>query len=495
MDKRPLSIEWYMAESDADWARWCAPAILDSSPGKTPAAGSRLSAQHFLGALAAILLLVGAGDWWWCTAQVELHQAKAEGRTAVPQDRQEVMLGDDSLTTSLNVDPATSNVWSQVAQVERSRRAVVQLTASTAHLDGAVSRIEVQGDQAVVNLVMPAKREVPAYRQTRFYQRMAEDWQQTAPNAALWGPERSLETPSFVFHFRQHDASAVTAAAPQIEALYTTLKGNFGWASPTGAEKLVVQVSVTQTPADTLAWYRLPEPLRVPSPAVYRAPVEVTDAALLEESITLPLVNYVLAQASERHAIGAAWQPLVKGLRLWQVWDLDLPLASWRADIVKWVYIDLPTNQAGQSFVLPEHYTALCAAHQLWMPSPLQLHIPLVCADLDWEEWYWASWDARTPLTHLDQLAVPVRSNAESMIQRSILERLNQPSQPVALATLIEYTVATYGRERLPNLVAGLGHYDSWDTLLRVVYGVSPDEFEAGWQAYLATHYGAVSAR
>ena len=48
----------------------------------------------------------------------------------------------------------------------------------------------------------------------------------------------------------------------------------------------------------------------------------------------------------------------------------------------------------------------------------------------------------------------------------------------------------TYGQEQLPVLVAGLGHYESWATLIPAVYGVSATEFEAGWQAYLATQYG-----
>jgi hypothetical protein len=57
------------------------------------------------------------------------------------------------------------------------------------------------------------------------------------------------------------------------------------------------------------------------------------------------------------------------------------------------------------------------------------------------------------------------------------------------LATLIEYAVATYGREHLAALMAGLGQYESWDTLLPGVFGVSAAEFEAGWQAYLTAHY------
>lgn len=55
---------------------------------------------------------------------------------------------------------------------------------------------------------------------------------------------------------------------------------------------------------------------------------------------------------------------------------------------------------------------------------------------------------------------------------------------------LIEYAVTTYGRERLPALVAGLGRYEGWKTLIPTVYGVSSAEFEAGWQAYLAAQYG-----
>jgi hypothetical protein len=60
----------------------------------------------------------------------------------------------------------------------------------------------------------------------------------------------------------------------------------------------------------------------------------------------------------------------------------------------------------------------------------------------------------------------------------------------IAVATLIEYAVATYGRERLPALVASLSQHNNWETLIPAVYGVSAAEFEAGWQAYLATNYG-----
>lgn len=46
-----------------------------------------------------------------------------------------------------------------------------------------------------------------------------------------------------------------------------------------------------------------------------------------------------------------------------------------------------------------------------------------------------------------------------------------------------------YGRERLPALLRGLGEHETWDTLIPAVFSVSAGEFEAGWQAYVATHY------
>jgi hypothetical protein len=48
--------------------------------------------------------------------------------------------------------------------------------------------------------------------------------------------------------------------------------------------------------------------------------------------------------------------------------------------------------------------------------------------------------------------------------------------------------------KKMPALVAGAGQYDTWDTLMLAVFGVSTAEFETGWHAYLDTYYGAVSA-
>jgi hypothetical protein len=54
---------------------------------------------------------------------------------------------------------------------------------------------------------------------------------------------------------------------------------------------------------------------------------------------------------------------------------------------------------------------------------------------------------------------------------------------------VVAYAVATYGRDSLSALRAGFYEFETWVELVPAVFGVSADEFEAGWRAYLAAHY------
>jgi hypothetical protein len=364
--------------------------------------------------------------------------------------------------------------------------ATLILGAPVTHVAVAVSTVEVQGEYAVARVLLYNEHGLPAYRQTRFYRRAPSGWGPTAPDPTLWGPERRLETPFFVYHFRQSDAQAVVAVAPQLDAMYTTIRRHLGLPLTLGAaKKLDIEVSVTQPPGQGLPWGSAAAGIVVPSPARYLAPVALSEADLLAQSIVLPLIEQVSAQAAKQDALVAAWQPLLSGLRLWQVWDLPLPLATWRADVVQWLYVDVPAGDRGQPFVLPDHYEALCTAHKLWLVNPSSLGIPLFCNERDRKDPHLIWRGGWPPLARLDQLVVS--ATQEWIRGPSLLD--SEPGVPVALATLIEYAVATYGRDRLPMLVAGLGHYPSWETLIPAVYGVSSAQFEAGWQAYLATHY------
>jgi hypothetical protein len=137
--------------------------------------------------------------------------------------------------------------------------------------------------------------------------------------------------------------------------------------------------------------------------------------------------------------------------------------------------------------VLSQRYREPCAAHTIWLLSPVQIHVPLYCTFQDQDRYYFFWREGFDPPVRLAQLAAPLD---RKVALSSDIPPISLPDQTIALATLIEYAVATYGREHLPVLVASLGQHNSWDTLIPAVFGVSAAEFEAGWQEYLATQYG-----
>jgi hypothetical protein len=129
--------------------------------------------------------------------------------------------------------------------------------------------------------------------------------------------------------------------------------------------------------------------------------------------------------------------------------------------------------------------------HRLWMPTTLALDLPLTCYDAWDSRGNYLSWRRSTaPPLRLAQ--VPLHT-MESIAMQSVVpysEVQPHPAASVALATVMEYAAAAYGPERIPLLLAEAGRQEGWATLIPAVFGVSADEFEAGWRAYLVEHYG-----
>jgi hypothetical protein len=69
------------------------------------------------------------------------------------------------------------------------------------------------------------------------------------------------------------------------------------------------------------------------------------------------------------------------------------------------------------------------------------------------------------------------------------LLQMSYGGQVMSMATLLEYVADTYERERIPVLLAAFGTHHRWDTLVPAVFGLSAEEFEAGWQTYLKEQY------
>jgi hypothetical protein len=193
-------------------------------------------------------------------------------------------------------------------------------------------------------------------------------------------------------------------------------------------------------------------------------------------------------RAIEDRVIPSHWQLLLRGLSLWQLWDLDMPLAHWRHDVVTWHHSDVLTADPKRQSRLPKNYTEFCAIHSLWMLSPALVGIPIGCTTSEPVIWGQSRRFAYLPPTQLAQQNMP-QTDWEQLYD--IEENYFYRSQEmVSVATLVEYAVAAYGYEQLPVLLASLAQHDTWETLLRAVYGVSTTEFEEGWQEYLVQEYG-----
>jgi hypothetical protein len=88
---------------------------------------------------------------------------------------------------------------------------------------------------------------------------------------------------------------------------------------------------------------------------------------------------------------------------------------------------------------------------------------------------------------------VPLRLPVLSILPPPLHDAEETPAtrwqQSVVPKTVIDYMIATYGRHSLARLLDGMHHHDSWQSLIPSVFSVSTEEFESGWQAYLAAQY------
>jgi hypothetical protein len=416
----------------------------------------------------------------WRTAQSGLSTIQQELEATI---QLELWAAQEQLEPPAEViDEQATTAWQQ-----RFEQEFVQLNTILRTNTPKVRRIvdvqvtALQGEVALIQMVTKSEEGGQVYRQSRFYRRTAAGWKRTTPLENLWGTPSSLESRYFVFHFRRRDAETVAQVAPELDKLYVTLSQHFGQPHPSQQGKLPIEISVMYRPEQ--AFMSLSDPFSIPSPALYLAPSEVTDEQLLAQSMALALVNSMLGQVS----ILRAWQPMLDGLRLWQLWDLQLPLSTWQDEIVAWVYRDALAIEANNPIILPEWHLPLCIMHGLWLHSLVQLRIPLLCYGANRSDWEVYLRYLRMPITHLAQLGVPAVWPDERPDLQAVMLDSSRPGQAVAIATLIDYAVSAYGRDRLPLFIKGLGQYDSWESLVPAVFGVSHSAFENGWRVYLVT--------
>ena len=356
--------------------------------------------------------------------------------------------------------------------------------------EGTVNQL--RQDLALVRVTV-AEAAGGSYRETRFYHSDPNSgWLRTSPVATFWGSHRTVETAYFRIHFRQKDARIVEETAVRLDTIYTHLRVDVGL--PPAGERLTIEVS--PVPLYQLGYLKFTENwLVVPSPLLLQVPSELSDDVILTQSIVSPLVDHVLSEAQQQAATRPAWNLMVSGLQLWQAYASSGPLAYSIRDTVLWLSAELRGRQSGLPFVSDEDPYHVCHEHQIWRHSlPNSLYLPWLCTkrNPDRDRHLYLASKGRPIPTQLDNLGY---LDGEVDVSPTFFDdtivaavHFEHAARRLAAATVIDYVVDTYGRQRLPDLVVGFRTHSTWDSMIPAVFGISAQEFESGWQAHLATH-------
>lgn len=301
----------------------------------------------------------------------------------------------------------------------------------------------------------------------------------------------------FLFRYSAADSAAVAAAGDQLDHLYPTLYATFFPEAP-AAHKIVVTIDPT-LPAGLLPQLTpSSETVTIPSPTTISLPVTLSGSDILIQSLTLALFDRTADQATRRYQLPTYWLPLCNGLRLWFIWKHNLPLGKRHEQLVRWLFNGPQNGQVKPGNtrapgLIPDFAHDLCAEDRLWMRSPIEIGIPITCRlqangqeqILSWRYPYPPPLEEPLPVPN----DVPPSTQGTNNMWHARL-RLSLLAAPVALATVIDYAAATYGSQRLPNLLAALPRQANWQELFPAVFGVSMHRFEQGWHAYLSAQYG-----
>ena len=245
--------------------------------------------------------------------------------------------------------------------------------------------------------------------------------------------------------------------------------------------KLDVVVSVDVSPFVVMP--DASESIPLASPAAYLAPESLNDEELLLQAVALALVERAVRQTAERRDSQVSRHPLLDALALWQLWQLDLPLARSEDAVVSAVFggygmVDKDSQSESESLS-----ASICAGYGIWLADPTELHLPIACDPA-------GLLSAAPPLLAVAAWMGPLNASQGLLNVMKISGYSSHPGQVVALATVVDTLAITYGSERLPILVTALERQSTWDSLLREVYGVSTAEVERGWCVYLHDRYG-----
>lgn len=456
MKKPKGKIEWIIAVDDETWR--ASQAAVQSEPAHKTLRQKEVALATYI----ALLLLFLIGGWLW-TRPVPARGKVAQAPTAT-------------------LRPATANG----AFAAQSLTRTLQALDNPIHIDA----IQRAGDHIMAQVTVHYDEEgsVRVYHETRFYTKNpavlyaknGAEWQRSDPDLTLLGPQQQLTVANFTILYRAVDADAVYEVVPKLEERYTTLRRDFGLPVIVATSSYTVEVTTDRMQSLTNFNY-LQYRIAVSSPILLSAPVTMSAAKLLYQEMVYPLAHLLLVESLHQHdelwrSHLTGWGALVSAIPLWELWDDGGPLASGRGEVVSWLYANKQGGQARHS--LPTNYTHLCRTFAIWQSIPVVIGVPLVCAEMD---------NIPLPGFQYPKLATSWPQGMGYYRDASLPKK--GVSESITMETILEYIVATYGRDKLPQLIDALGQYTTPETLIHALFGIAQADFEAGWQAYLVQHY------
>lgn len=434
-----VQFEWITVEEESEWRT----PSLPPSPPACHSAWGRWSSPWLWALFGLLLLSIGGGVY-------ALELSARAGWDATKAEVQNSAVADAWLAR-----PATAAAIPTVQ--------VVQIKAQ-----GATQAVV----QAVVTQTL-ASGETIAYRTTDIYRVSATGWQRVAPASAQLGPMQTLATRYFEIDYYAVDGEVVKALAPRLDTLYEQACASFGLSPCAATHRIPVELATDPRRA-AAHWLRVSsevadEVILLPSPLLLHLPVQHPAAEWLYQAAAVEVIRAVLRELIPNVRFGEGefrWDSLLKALQLWQVWQAGGALAGERVEVLRQVYAAAPDAET-------------IAACRVDLLLRLATDVFQICDEPAWQT---APVAGKPPLRPPRELMHPVAP-----------QLWGGGLETVALETMVEYVVARYGVERLPRLVQALSDHASWQTLIPAVFGISADEFEAGWQAYIAAHYGTTS--
>jgi hypothetical protein len=309
-------------------------------------------------------------------------------------------------------------------------------------------------------------------RRRTFYRESEDGWARIEPDQAILGSLQQYETAFFTFVHYNIDAASVQAVSADLDALYASVRQDYGL--PTAGVHMTILLS-NDWPREADGC-RKPNQLGIQSPALALLPPELSESDALHLWLLTALVYHARDQAIRVGQFHYNWSYAAAILPHMQIRQHSAPLSAWYSEFTEWLYsVDKRTPKPDEE-TLKQELAELCTRDEFVSRERLVILLASIgqCSIASVH-------DMRYLAMHKppDQLSQFFLLDAEMMITEHYW------MHTLAFETLLNYMVATYGRDKLPELIEGFRHYDSWETLVPEVFGISAEEFERGWQEHL----------